>query len=458
LVTVSTRPEPGSRVALDIEVPPPEVDRHFATAYTHLAQRTRVPGFRPGKAPRHLIDRYAGRASVVAEAIDHLVSASYDAALDQTDLIPIDQPDVQIDAGEVAEGTPVRFTATVSVRPEVTLGDYADYAFELEHKPVTDDDVEAVLTEMREGQATLRPIDGRAAQNGDVAAVKFTGTIDGEPFEGGSADRLPLVIGEGRMIAGWEEQLVGMQIGERKAFDVTFPDDYRVEDLRGKQAHFEVELLDLRERVLPELDDEFARSAGEVETLDALRAEIHDALDKRNQAEARHVFGDRIIEYATANATVDLPEVMIANEVDIMRDELRARLAQQRIGLDQYLALAKQSPEELLAELREPASRRVKTLLVLSAIAEREGIDAIDAEIDAEAADQLSRYGDEPKLREYLGSRRGRSYLRMTLRNQKLVEHLVNRKLGTDTPSGTGEEPPSEAETASLSPASSRSE
>ncbi|TMB51480.1 MAG: trigger factor [Chloroflexi bacterium] len=458
MVTVSTRPEPGSRVALDIEVPPPEVDRHFATAYTHLAQRTRVPGFRPGKAPRHLIDRYAGRASVVAEAIDHLVSASYDAALDQTDLIPIDQPDVQIDAGEVAEGTPVRFTATVSVRPEVTLGDYADYAFELEHKPVTDDDVEAVLTEMREGQATLRPIDGRAAQNGDVAAVKFTGTIDGEPFEGGSADRLPLVIGEGRMIAGWEEQLVGMQIGERKAFDVTFPDDYRVEDLRGKQAHFEVELLDLRERVLPELDDEFARSAGEVETLDALRAEIHDALDKRNQAEARHVFGDRIIEYATANATVDLPEVMIANEVDIMRDELRARLAQQRIGLDQYLALAKQSPEELLAELREPASRRVKTLLVLSAIAEREGIDAIDAEIDAEAADQLSRYGDEPKLREYLGSRRGRSYLRMTLRNQKLVEHLVNRKLGTDTPSGTGEEPPSEAETASLSPASSRSE
>jgi trigger factor len=458
LVTVSTRPEPGSRVAIDIEVPAPEVDRHFATAYSHLAQRTRVPGFRPGKAPRHLIDRYAGRASVVAEAIDHLVSASYDAALDQTDLIPIDQPDVQIDAGEVTEGSTVKFTATVSVRPEVRLGDYTDYAFDVERKPVTDDDVDAVLTEMREGQATLRPIDGRAAQNGDVAAVKFIGTIDGELFEGGSADRLPLVIGEGRMIAGWEEQLVGMQIGESKAFDVTFPDDYRVEELRGKQAHFEVELLDLRERILPDLDDEFARSAGEVETLDALKTEIRDALEKHNEAEARHLFGDRIIDYATANATVEVPEVMIANEVEIMRDELRARLAQQRIGLDQYLALAKQSPEELVAELREPASRRVKTLLVLSAIAEREAIDASDAEIDAEAADQLSRYGDEPKLREYLGSRRGRSYLRMTLRNQKLVEHLINRKLGTDTPSAPGEEPPAEAETAPVSPASTRSE
>jgi trigger factor len=448
LVTVSTRSEPGSRVALEIEVPSPEVDRHFATAYTHLAQRTRVPGFRPGKAPRHLIDRYAGRASVVAEAIDHLVSDSYDAAIDQTDLIPIDQPDVQIDAGEVNEGSTVKFTATVSVRPQVSLGDYTDYAFQLERKPVTDDDVEAVLTEMREGQATLRPIDGRAAENGDVAAVKFTGTVDGKAFEGGSADRLPLIIGEGRMIEGWEEQLVGMQIGESKAFDITFPDDYRVEHLRGKEAHFEVELLDLRERLLPELDDEFARSAGEVESLDALRAEIRDALDKRNEAESRHLYGDRIIDYATANATVDLPEVMIANEVEIMRDELRARLAQQRIGLDQYLALAKQSPEELLAELREPASRRVKTLLVLSAIAEKEGIDASDAEIDAEAADQLSRYGDEPRLREYLGSRRGRSYLRMTLRNQKLVEHLVNRKLGIDSP----------AETASETPASSTSE
>jgi trigger factor len=458
LVTVSTRPEPGSRVALEIEVPPPEVDRHFATAYSHLAQRTRVPGFRPGKAPRHLIDRYAGRASVVAEAIDHLVADSYDAALDQTDLIPIDQPDVQIDAGEVSEGSPVKFTATVSVRPEVTLGDYTDYAFEIDRKSVTDEDVDAVLTEMREGQATLRPIDGRTAQNGDVAAVKFQGTIDGKPFEGGSADRLPLVIGEGRMIAGWEEQLVGMAIGDTKSFEVTFPDDYRVEDLRGKQAHFDVELLDLRERILPELDDEFARSAGEVETMEALKAEIRDALEKRNEAEARHLFGDRIIDYATANASVDLPEVMIANEVEIMRDELRARLAQQRIGLDQYLALAKQSPEGLLAELREPASRRVKTLLVLSAIAEREGIDASDAEIDAEAADQLSRYGDEPKLREYLGSRRGRSYLRMTLRNQKLVEHLVNRKLGTDTPSASGDEPPADAETAPESPASSTSE
>jgi trigger factor len=441
LVTVSTRPEPGSKMVLEIEVPPDEVDRHFATAYRHVAERTRVPGFRPGKAPRQVIDRFVGRTSVVAEAIDHLVQDSYDKALDQTDVIPIDSPDVDIDPGSLAEGQAITFTATVPVRPEVTLGAYTDYSFGLEVPDTTDEQVSQVLDELREQQATLRPIDGRGAQKGDIASVKFAGTIDGEPFEGGSADRLPLVIGEDRMLPGWEDELIGLDIGATKGFASTFPDDYRVEDLRGKQAHFEVELLDLREKLLPELDDEFAKSVSDVETLDALRAEIRDALEKRADAEARHQFGDRIIDFATSNATVELPEVMIANEVEIMRDELRSRLAQQRIGLDQYLAISKQSPEELTAELREPAERRVRTLLVLSAIAEKEGVDASDTEIDGEIAAQLARYEDPGQLREYLNSRRGRSYLRMTLRNRTLVDTLIDRALGSQADGDPDPEP-----------------
>jgi trigger factor len=433
---------------LEIEVPSTEVDRHFATAYRHVAERTRVPGFRPGKAPRHIIDRFVGRASVVAEAIDHLVSDSYDAALDQTAIIPIDQPAVDIDADAVSEGAMVRFTATVSVRPEVRLGAYTDYPFTLEVPAVTEAQVDQVVEELRNEQATLRPIDERGAAQGDVASVRFRGTIDGEPFEGGSADRLPLVIGEGRMVAGWEEQLVGMKIDETKTFSVTFPEDYRVEELRGKDAQFEVTLLDLRERLLPDADDDFAKSVGDVATLDELRGEIRDALVKRTQVDARHAFADRIIDFATANATVELPEVMVANEIEIMRDELRTRLAQQRIGMEQYLELSKQSPEELARELREPASRRVKVLLVLSAIAEKEGIDASDEEIAAEIEDQLARYGNDPKLTEYLTSRRGRSYLRMTLRNRKLVDTLIDRALGTDAsaaqaaPSVSGKDAP----------------
>ena len=433
MVTVSSNPQPGSRVQLDIEVPATDVDRHFATAYRHVAERTKVPGFRPGKAPRHVIDRFVGRGTVIAEAIDHLVSDAYDAALDQVAILPIDQPEVDIDPTGVAEGQTVRFTATVAVRPEVTLGAYTDYPFSLETPQVTDDQVEAVITDLREQQATLRPVDGRAAEKGDVAAVKFAGTIDGEPFEGGSADRLPLVIGEDRMIPGWEENLVGMAIDETKGFDIGFPDDYRVEELRGKPAHFEVTLLDLRERLLPDVDDEFARSVGEVDTVDELRTEVRDALERRGADEARHAYADRIIDFAASNASVELPEVMVANEIEIMRDELRNRLAAQRIGLDQYLALAKQTPEELATELREPASRRVKVLLTLSAIAEKEGLDASPEEVQAEIDEQLARYDNDPKLNEYLTSRRGRSYLRMTLRNRKLVDTLIDRALGTDT-------------------------
>jgi trigger factor len=411
------------------------VDRHFATAYRHLAQRTKVPGFRPGKAPRHVIDRFVGRGSVLSEAIEHLVADGYDRALDQVDLIPIDQPQVDIDPAEVREGAPARFTATVSVRPEVKLGAYTDYPFGLEVPEVTDAQVDELLEDLRAQQATLRPVDDRQAQMGDIAAVRYQGNVDGEPFEGGSSERMPLVLGEERLIPGFEEQVVGMRMGEQKGFEVTFPDDYRAEPLRGKRAHFEVTLLDLRERVLPELDADFARSVSNVDSVEALRAEVADALRRRAEDEGRHRFADRIIEFATANATVELPEVMITNEIEIMRDELANRLAQQRIGMPQYLELMKQTPEELEAELREPASRRVKTLLVLSAIAEREGIDAGDDEIAAETEQQLSRYGDQPRLREYLTSRRGRSYLRMTLRNRKLVDTLIDRALGSgDSP------------------------
>ena len=457
MVTVATRPESGSRVVLEIEVAPAEVDRHFATAYRHVADRTKVPGFRPGKAPRQVIDRFVGRASVIAEAIDHLINDSYDAALDQTTIIPLDQPHVDIDSASVVEGATVKFTATVEVRPEVKLGAYTDYPFSMEVVTVTDAEVDEVLADLRSQQATLRPVDERAAVAGDVVAVKFTGTIDGEPFEGGSADRLPLIIGENRMIPGWEDHLVGLRIGETTDFDVTFPHDYRVEALRGKAAHFSVTLLDLRERLLPDLDDDFAASVGEVQTLDELRAEVRDALMHRAEDEARHRFADRIVDFATANATVELPELMIANEIEIMRDELRSRLAQERLGMEQYLEIARQGPEELAAELRAPAVRRVKSLLVLSAIAEKEGIDAPDTEIDAEVSAQMERYGDDPKLVEYLGSRRGRAYLRMTIRNRTLLDALIDRALdGGGTPAAAPSAKKSSAKKPSAKPKPAR--
>ena len=246
-------------MVLEIEVPSSEVDRHFATAYRHLAEQTRVPGFRPGKAPRHVIDRFVGRGSVLAEAIDHLVNAAYDEALNQTDIIPLDHPQVDLDPAAVAEGQAVSFTATVAVRPDVQLGSYTEYPFTLETPEVTDADVDAVIAELRESQATLRPLDGAAAEAGHMAAVKFTGTIDGEPFEGGSADRLPLVIGENRMIPGWEEHLVGMTVDETRGFDIDVPGR-----LPGRGAARQAGAFRGRRcstcarRCCPSVDDEFA--------------------------------------------------------------------------------------------------------------------------------------------------------------------------------------------------------
>ena len=419
-------------MVLEIEVPAGDVDRYLADAYRVVASRNRVPGFRPGKAPRAVIDRYVGRAAVYAEAVEHLVQHSYEAALDQVDITPIDNPEVDLGSLEISEGEPVRFTASVPVRPEVTLGAYTDYPFELQTPEVTDAQVDAVIQQLRDEQGSLHPIDGRPAQRGDFGAIKMSATIDGEPVEGAQSDRLPLVIGEGGYIPGFEDELVGLQPGESKTFELPFPEDYREESLRGRPARFEVTLLDVREKRVPELDDDFARSVSNAETVEGLRDEVRGALQRQAAVEARHGYADRIIEFASANASVDIPEVLIANEVEIMRDELRSRLARQRIGLEQYLELAKQSPEQLVDELREPATRRVKTLLVLSAIAEKEGIDATDEEVDAEIAAQLERYPNETRVAEYLTSTRGRSYLRMTLRNRKLVDSLVERAIGPE--------------------------
>ncbi|MDQ3881168.1 MAG: trigger factor, partial [Chloroflexota bacterium] len=432
MVTVSTRREPGSKLVLEIDVPATDVDRYLADAYRVVAQRNRVPGFRPGKAPRSVIDRYVGRGPVVAEAIDHLVQHSYEAALEQVDAVPIDQPDVDVDVASLREGEPLRFSATVAIRPDVDLGAYTDYPFRLEVPEVTDAQVDAVIEELRDEQGSLHPVEARAARDGDYATLRMSATVDGEPVPGASSDRLPVVMGRGSYIPGFEEQLVGLQTGETKAFDLTFPDDYGEEGLRGRQARFEVELLDLREKRLPELDDEFARSVSNAQTVAELRSEVRAALERQTAAEARHAFSDRVIEFATANATVEIPEVLIANEVELMRDELRSRLARQRIGYEQYLELARQTSDELLKELRETATRRVKTLLVLSAIAEKEGIDLSQQEVDAEIAEQLARYPDEPRVAEYLQSARDRAYLRMTLRNRKLVDTLVERAIGPE--------------------------
>ncbi len=425
-MNVTASPAPKSSILLEVEVPADRLDRAVREATGRLSRRTRVAGFRPGKAPRPILERVLGPGAVLDEAVEQLVQASYRDAVIEQGIVPLTNADVEI--LEAVEGQPLRFKATVQVRPEVTLGDYQNFTFAPEIEAVDDAKVDKVVEELRDQNATLKAVEDRGAQNGDWAVIGYRGTRDGVPFEGGTTERMPLIIGEDRLIPGFEANLVGLKPGETKAFDITFPDDYAEESLAGQPAHFEVDLKELREKVLPPADDDFAQTMGDYPDLAALRADIAERLRRNALDKARHQFSDKIIEYAMANATLELPDILVDQEVEVMHDEFRSTLARQGISEAAYLKATGQTEQELHAEFRPRAEQRTKTLLVLSKIADEEGLQVSDAEIEEQVEMARARYKDQKTVR-YFESERGRNFIRSTLRRSQLVESLVNRWL-----------------------------
>jgi trigger factor len=421
---ITATPAPKSTVVLEIELPAERLDRAVDEAVRHLSRRTRVPGFRPGKAPRPLLERHLGPGAVLDDAVDHLVQDAYRQALVDQDLLPLTNADVEVVQAE--EGKPLVFKATVQVRPEVEPGDYKHFNFRPEVETIDDARVDKVLDELRDQNATLAAVEDRGAREGDYAVISFVGTRDGEPFEGGSSERMPIILGQERLIPGFEAHLAGLEVGGKTEFDITFPDDYPETELAGKPAHFAVELKELREKVLPELDDDFIKTLGDFADLASLRADIRQRLERNALDRARHGFADRIIEYAVANATLELPDVLVDQEVEVMHDEFRATLARQGIGEEAYLKAVEKSEADLHAEFRPGAEKRVRTLLVLSKVADVEDVTVPDDEIEAEIGRGRERYANEPKLLEYFDSDRGRSYIRSTLRRSRVVERLID--------------------------------
>jgi trigger factor len=424
---VTTTPAPNSSVVLEIELPPERLNQAVNDAVRRLSRRTRVPGFRPGKAPRPMLERTLGPGVVLDEAVEHLVDDAYREALIDQSILPLTNADVEIVQAE--EGKPVIFKATVQVRPDVELGDYKHFNFTPEIDVIDDAKVDQVIDELRDQHATLAAVEDRGAKDGDYAVIAFQGTRDGEAFEGGSSDRMPLIIGQERLIPGFESHLVGLEPGGETEFEVTFPDDYPEESLQGQQARFAVQLKELREKILPPLDDDFAEQLGEFEDLAALRADVQHRLERNALDRARHQFADRIIEYAIANATVELPEVLVDQEVEVMHDEFRTSLGRQGITEEAYLKVVEKTDADLHADFRPNAEKRVKTLLVLSKIADQEGVEVPNEAIEAEIAQGRERYADDRRLLDYFESERGRSFIRSTLRRSRLVEQLVDQWL-----------------------------
>ena len=422
-MNVTTSPAPRSSVLLEIELPSERYDQAIADAVRRLSRRTRIAGFRPGKAPRAVLERQLGAEAIVDEAMEHLVADAYRAAVREKSIVPLSDPAIEVVQAE--SGKPVVFKATVAVPPDVQLGDYHNFNFAPEIETIDDAKVDKVIDELRDQNAALTPAD-RPAQKGDYAIIAYRGTKDGEPFEGGTTDRMPLIIGEERLIPGFEDHLVGLSPGDSTAFDITFPDDYAEAALAGHEARFEVDLKDLRAKVLPDADDEFAHAMGEYPTLALLRADVTARLERNALDRARHTFSERIIDYAIANATLELPDILVDQEVEVMHGEFRSTLARQGIAEEAYLQVTKQTEAELHAEFRPRAETRVKTLLVLSEMADREGVVVSDADVEAEVAEARERYKGDPKTLAYFESTRGRNFIRSTLRRTQTVEGLVD--------------------------------
>ncbi|HYO44242.1 MAG TPA: trigger factor [Candidatus Limnocylindrales bacterium] len=425
-MNVTATPAPKSSILLEIEVPPERLDRAIREATGRLSRRTRVAGFRPGKAPRPILERVLGPTAVLDEAVEQLVQAAYRDAILEQGIIPLTNADVEL--VEAEEGRPLKFKATVQVRPEVVLGDYSGFNFAPEIEEIDDAKVDKVIEELRDQNATLAAVEDRAAQNSDWAVIGFTGTKDGVAFDGGTSERMPLIIGEDRLIPGFEANIVGLKPGESTEFDITFPEDYPEASLAGQVAHFAVDLKELREKVLPTADDAFAQNMGEYADLETFKADIDGRLRRNALDKARHEFSDKIIEYAVANATIELPEILVDQEVEVMHDEFRSQLVRQGIGEEAYLKATGQSEQELHAELRPRAEHRTKVLLVLSKIADVEGVVIPERDIAEQVEMARVRYQD-PKTVRYFESERGQNFIRSTLRRTRLVETLVDRWL-----------------------------
>jgi trigger factor len=433
---VKTNARSGSRstLELEVEVSAEELGRAIDEAVRHLSRRTRVPGFRPGKVPRPMLERALGVRRddpsapdpVYDEAREHLYERTVIEALRDGEHDVLEIP-AQPDWTAFEEGTGASYRVSLPLRPSVTLGDYADYPFGPQVEEVTDARIDAVVEQLREQHASLVPVEDRGAQEGDFAVIGYEGRRDGQPVDGAAAERLPLVIGRERMIPGFEAELVGMREGEERAFSLTFPEDYGEAGLAGQVVDFRVTLRELRERRLPGLDDDLAAMIGPYADLAALRADIAERLRKSSLDRARHAFADRVIEYATSNATVEVPDLLVDREVESMLDELKVRLAQQGIGYEDYLRVTEKDEAALRAEYRAPAEHRVKVLLVIGHIGEREGVVVPDEEVDAEIARTLEGERPGSRLVAYLQSERGRAYVRAQLRRSATVEMLVDR-------------------------------
>lgn len=390
-VTAKWEKKEGNEGILTITVSAERFDEALDQAFKKVVKDVTLPGFRKGKVPRHIFEKRFGVEALYQDAVDIILPDAYAEAVEQTEIFPVDQP--KIDIEEIEKGKDLVFVCEVTVKPEVKLGEYKGIEYEEETIEVTEEEVDAELKRLQERHAELVLKEEGNVEEGNTVVIDFEGFIDDEPFEGGKGENYSLEIGSGHFIPGFEEQLIGKEAGEEVEVNVTFPEDYHAKDLAGKDAVFKVKIHEIKEKQVPELDDEFAKDVDdEVETLAELREKKEKEIRERKQREYENKIRETIIEKVTENAEIDIPEAMINTELDNMLREFEQTVQMQGMTMDMYYEMSGQDEEKLREHMKEDAEKRVKTNLTLEAIFEAENLEVSEEAIDEEIAKMADMY------------------------------------------------------------------
>ncbi|WP_288312617.1 trigger factor [uncultured Selenomonas sp.] len=425
---VSAEKIENQKVVLTIEVVAAELDKAEERACKRFASQVNIPGFRKGKAPRKIVEQHVGKQTVLQEAFDYFIApeALAEALKDQKMEDIVTRPDIETVTLE--EGKDVVFKATVVPRPEVKLGEYKGLKIAKDEVKVTDEDVENQLKSMADHQAKMvEAPEGAAVQDGDFTTLDFKGFVDGEAFEGGEGKDYPLQIGSHSFIPGFEEQLIGAKVGEEKDVNVKFPEEYHAKELAGKDATFKCTIRSIKHKELPAIDDAFAKAASKFETLDELKADIRKNLTENAERKAENDRKAEALETASKNITVDIPPVMVDNEVTRMLREMEMRLAQQGMQLEQYLQFAGTDIAKLREQYRETAEKNVRTGLMLEEVAKAENIKVEAADLDKEVEVMAAAYGATPKQVKKIIAEQGRlNDLAATVLRNKTMQFIFD--------------------------------
>lgn len=409
---------------LTIEVDAAEVEKAIEKAYQKNKKNISVPGFRKGKVPRQMIEKMYGKEVFYEDAVNAMIPEAYEKALDECEEDIVSSP--KIDVTQIEAGKPFIFTAEVALKPEVKLGKYKGVKVDKTEAEVTEEEINAEIEKERERNARNISVEDRAVKDGDMTVLDFEGFVDGVAFEGGKGENYPLTIGSGAFIPGFEEQLVGAEIGKEVEVNVTFPENYQAEELKGKPAVFKCTIKEIKEKELPELDDEFASEVSEFDTLAEYKEDVKKNLEAKKEVDAKNAKEDAVIEAIINDSDMEIPEAMIETQQRQLVEDFAQRIQMQGLSMDQYFQFTGSNYEMLVNQVKPQAEKRIKSRLVLEAVVAKEKIEVSDEEYVKETERMAEVYQMEAeKIREMLGEKEQKQ-IKQDLAIQKAVEFVVS--------------------------------